>query len=226
MLHADFEQRADLGDTAIMTMRLAISLLMSAGALNLGACDDAGSKVANKKHVPPLKCSIDTSNPGPLRRGGVANVEISGRGVSIKATKVNAWCGPLFNYDVAALNVKAGEGLLFETCLPDGIIQLSAYARPKGGEQSLHSTDQAAGVELLFNENGGPTYSSHGKWGDNIVLSPDLWKADAKVVLYDVATGAKLDAVVRFDCSGFKTGVRKPPVATRTDAGMPSAAAQ
>ncbi len=216
----DFEPRRDLGDTLAMTHVLRPWLLVCA-AFVLAGCDTK-RKSAPKIAVAPLKCTIDPNNPGPLRRGGRANIEIEGHGVEIKASKVNAWCGPLFNTDVPALNIKAGQGLLFEACLPDGMVQVSAFDRPKPGTQDLHSADQALGVEVLFNQNGGPSYSSRGAEDDRVVLSNNLWKASAEVELRDIATGAKIEAKLSFDCNGFKTGA---PLAPRTlqDAGVAAA---
>ncbi len=205
-----------------MTMSFTARLIVAVTAYALGACE-SGSK-PKKLEVAPLKCDIDIDHPGPLRRGGLARIEIQGAGVALKAQKVPAWCGPLFNEDVRDLHVKAGDGLLFETCLPQGIVQVSAYDKPGSGKQDLHSARQAAGVELLFNQNGGPSFSSRGQASDSIVLSADLWKANAKLALIDVATGAKVDATVEFDCTGRETGAPlERAVANIADAGAAAA---
>lgn len=208
-----------------MTRSVPACLLLSVAACCLFACESKPAPKPKKIDVPPLKCSIDPKNPGPLRRGGIARVKLDGHGVAIDVDKANAWCGPLFNTDVPALNIKAGEGVLFETCLPDGMLQLSAYDRPKGGKQEMHSAGRPGGVELLFNQNGGPSYSSHGEGDDSIVFSPDLWQAEARVLLRDVGTNAKLVATVTFDCRGYKTGATHPKD-TPKDAGVSPTAAE
>lgn len=219
----DFERRRDLGETAAMTSYSAVYLCASLGALALASCESrqAEKEPAPKKiEIAPLRCDIDINRPGPLRRGGHASIKLEGNGVSISVEKTNAWCGPLFNTDVPALDVKAGQGVLFETCLPEGTLQLSGYQRPESGKQELHSGNQTAGIELLFNENGGPSYSSRGEADDSIVFSADLWQAEARVLLRDVRTNARLVATVAFDCRGQKTGAPHAPREAPKDAGV------
>jgi hypothetical protein len=145
-------------------------------------------------------CKLDTVRAGPLRRVGRAQVELSGDGTAIHATDVKALCGPMFNTDVPALGITAGQGLLFEVCLPEGNVQLSAEQRAPG-KHSLRPGAESGGVELIFNRNGGASYSTRAAGNDSVTFSEDLWKAEAQVVLTDVAERGSLQAKVRFDCT-------------------------
>lgn len=154
------------------------------------------------KAPPPVAvpCVLDVSSPGPLRRVGRARVRLSGQGLAVDAD-VAALCGPLFNRDVVALAVKAGDGLLFEACVPEGYLQLTSRERVAGAQHMHHGESQAAAMDASFNRVGGATYSSRGLTSDHVTLSADFWKADATLVLRDIEESGELEASIAFDCS-------------------------
>jgi hypothetical protein len=192
-------------------MKRALAAVVVTGiGLIAGSCDSRqDSKVTaapeSKGVVLPsigpgtAKCNLNTKNPGPMVRGGHADVHIEGPHVSIEAKHVPALCGPVYNYDVPKLNAKAGDGLMLETCLPEGTVQLLSYTRIPG-KQPLHSATDQGGTEVTFNKNQGATYSSRGLPSDNIVLSADMWRADVDVELQDVMGNDKLRAKMTFAC--------------------------
>lgn len=151
---------------------------------------------------PPIAapCELNAEQPGPLRRAGRARVKLSGAGLTVDA-EVPAICGPLFNRDVEALAVKAGEGLLYETCLPEGAVQLISRQRNAGTQQLHGGATQPAAMDVSFNRTAGATYSSRGLATDRVTLSEDFWKADAELVLRDVEEKGELRASLAFDCS-------------------------
>ncbi len=191
----------------------AITLAVSASLCGFGGCDSraAGKKPALKAEEPPRAkmppkltagsavCKLNPVRPGPLRRGGKARVKLVGAGIDFDLTDLPALCGPLFNRDVSAIDVHAGDGTLFETCAPQGTLQISSWGRTVG-QQVPHGPKQGAGTEVLFNLNKGTTYSSRGDVTDRIVFSDDLWHADATVSLYSVNGPGQLRAEVSFDC--------------------------
>lgn len=192
-----------------MKKTLAIALGLSSCVTALGSCETRTTatapapKPAPSTPPPPppgsAVCNIDVMKPGRLRRGGTANVQLTGKGIGIDAHNVPALCGPLFDIDVPALNVQAGDGLFFETCLPEGTLQIMAANRV-AGRQSVHGVAQSAGTEVAFNQNKAGTYTTRSEPSDSIVFSDDLWKADVEVTLHSVAENAPLRAKVSFDC--------------------------
>jgi hypothetical protein len=107
----------------------------------------------------------------------------------------------MFNIDAPKMGIKAGDGFLFETCLPEGSVQVSSLERREGGQQALHGSGEPDSVEVLFNFAGNGVYSSHGHAQDRLAYSDDLWKLDATVRLHETATDAVLEARIAFDCS-------------------------
>jgi hypothetical protein len=187
---------------AAMTKSLRTALLIGVGSLSCLACEpDKDGKPPPVISMGPgaAKCNLNTKNPGPLVRGGTARVKVDGPSISIDAKNVPALCGPIYNMDVPKLNAKAGDGLLLETCLPEGTIQVTSYTRTPG-KQPLHGNSEQAGTEVLFNRNEATSYSSRGIPSDSVVLSPDMWKAEIKVELQDVMGSEKLEAEITFDC--------------------------
>jgi len=156
-----------------------------------------------EKSAPPpvsVPCVLDVTTPGPMRRAGHVHVRLAGQGLAVDANVVGL-CGPLFNRDVDALGVKAGEGLLFEACLPEGYVQLTSRERAAGAQHMHHGELQAGTMDGSFNRVGGATYSSRGLPSDHITLSADFWKAEAELVLRDVDESGELHASIAFDCS-------------------------
>jgi hypothetical protein len=147
-----------------------------------------------------VPCVLDVSDPGPLRRAGRAKVRLSGKGLSVD-TEVPALCGPLFNRDVDALQVRAGEGLLFEACVPEGYLQLTSRERVLGAQKLHHGGQKPGAMDVSFNRVGAATYSSHGLATDRVTLDDDFWKVDAELTLRDVADSHDLRASFTFDCS-------------------------
>ena len=186
-----------------MTKPVVLAILCGVGALSLAACDSDGKSKAPLLPPSPgpgvAQCNLNTQNPGPLIRGGQATVHISGPHVDIDRKGVPALCGPIYNVDMPKLNAKAGDGLLLETCLPEGTVQVTSYKRVPG-KQPMHSSSEQAGTEVLFNKNEGSTFTSRGASSDSITLSQDMWRADIDVELVDVMGSDKLKATIRFDC--------------------------
>jgi hypothetical protein len=164
---------------------------------------------------PPVPCVLDVSTPGPMRRAGRAHVRLAGQGLAVD-TEVAGLCGPLFNRDVDALGVKAGEGLLFEACVPEGYVQLTSRERAAGAQHMHHGALQTGTMDVSFNRVGGATYSSHGLPNDRVTLSADFWKAEAELVLRDLDVSSELKASIRFDCSA------EPAVAAPTGGASPA----
>jgi hypothetical protein len=193
---------ADLGDNPAMTKRVVLAFLCAVAMPGSSACDSASERKAPAPVSPgpgTAKCNLNTQNPGPLIRGGLASVRIDGPHMSVDRKKVPALCGPIYNVDQPKLDANAGDGLLLETCLPEGTVQVTSYKRV-AGKQALHSSSEQAGTEVLFNKNEGSTYTSRGASSDSIVLSPDFWHAEMEVELVDVMGSDKLHAKITFDC--------------------------
>ncbi len=135
-----------------------------------------------------------------MRRGGVASVRIEGAGIDLDAKDAPAICGALYNADVKALNVKAGEGLLFETCLPEGTLQINADDR-KPGAQALRSPRSPRGASVLFNQTAGLRFVMPSARENRIVVSPDLFKAEAQVTLRNVVGAEQVKVTLTIDCT-------------------------
>lgn len=183
------------------------ALLLSTLALACTVDSKSGSPSASTRapattQPPPVSvpCTLDVTEPGPMRRAGRVRVNLAGGDVTID-TEVPALCGPLFNRDVAALGIKAGDGLLFEACVPEGYLQLTSRERAAGVQRLHHGEVQAGTMDVSFNRVGGTTYSSRGLATDRVTLSDDFWKAEAELVLRDVDEAGELRARIGFDCS-------------------------
>jgi hypothetical protein len=148
----------------------------------------------------PIVCTLDPKDPGPMMRGGRAHVKIYGKGTAIDVRDVPAICGPLYNVNASSLGVVAGDGLLFRTCLPEGLIELSADARV-AGKQVVHTGLVKRGTDMIFAKHLGSSYSTAGAAGDEIVVSPDFWKVEARVELREIEGDGVLRASVTYDCS-------------------------
>ena len=185
------------------------ALLWLASGCERGSRPQAGSTAPKADAPKPdgvssltaVPCVLDTTQPGPMRRVGKASIQLHGGGLSVDA-HVGALCGPLFNRDVAALGIEAGEGLLFEACVTEGYLQLTSRGR-KAGAQHMHAGEsEVDSTDVSFNVVGGATFSSHGLPTDRVTLSDDMWKADAELALRDVAeSGAEIKARFSLDCS-------------------------
>jgi hypothetical protein len=191
--------------------RIASTLLLTAFALGCTiepksdkpSASPGGAKAAEPvTPAPPVvvPCVLETTQPGPMRRSGRARIKLAGSALAVD-TDVPALCGPLFNRDVDALAVKAGEGLLYEACVPEGYVQLTSRSRTRGAQLLHKGGSEAGAMDVSFNRVGGATYSSHGQPGDRVTLSDDFWKAEAELVLRDVDESGELRASIAFDCS-------------------------
>lgn len=195
----------------------ALVLVALGGAPALHACTakpepaakPAGAAAAAVPERIWVPCELDAAHPGPLRRSGTLRVKLHGDGVAVD-TEVPALCGPLFNRDVEALGVKAGEGLLYEACLKEGYLQLTSPARASGA-QRLHGEAARGVTDVSFNLIAGATYSSRGLPSDRLVLSDDFWKAEGELVLRDVGESGELRASFTFDCTATTTTPAAPP---------------
>ena len=147
-----------------------------------------------------MQCTIDPKNPGVMQRGGRARVRIEGSGVSIDASNVPALCGPLYNRSVTTLGVHAGDGLLFQTCLADGFIELSSDARTVGA-QAVHNGRVERGTDVIFAKHLGSSYSTAGGSQDRIEVSADFSKAEASVELHGIEGEGVLRATITYDCT-------------------------
>jgi len=174
-----------------------------------------------KRPIPPkLKpgsavCAIDPLQPGFMRRSGKAQVQLIGDGLNIDLHDVVALCGPMFNRDIRVLEVKAGDGLLFETCLPQGTLQIASWSRA-AGKQVGHGPTEVGGTEVLFNLNKGASYSSQADATDSIVFSDDFWKASAEVALHSVGGKGALRAKIAFECPAPGPWSDEPPTTAPT----------
>ena len=184
-----------------MTKPVILALL---GGVALSSCTSGESAQDGKAGAPVVgsgtaKCNLNTQNPGPLIRGGLARVKIEGKSVSVDRKDVPALCGPLYNFDVPKLDAKAGDGLLLETCFAEGNIQVTSYKKSPG-KQRLHGNQEPEGTEVVFNRHESTSYSSRGIATDSVTVSQDFWHATIDVELVDVMGSEKLEAKVTFDC--------------------------
>ncbi len=195
-----------------MLKRRVVAVIVWATLGAFGGCGSSGADKAAppkaeaaKMPMPPkltagsAVCAIDVLHPGLMRRGGKARVQLSGDGLSIDEKDLPALCGPMYNEDVRVLEAKAGDGLLFETCLPAGTLQISAWSR-SSGNQVGHGPKEAGGTEVLFNLNKGASYSSQADATDSIVFTDDYWKATADVALHSVSGKGAMRAKITFEC--------------------------
>jgi hypothetical protein len=159
------------------------------------------SPVAVAAAAPPAApCGRDFTEPVLMQRAGRAHVVLKGAGFSLDAMGAPAVCGPLYNTDVKPLNVHAGDGLQFEACLPQGVVQITSEGRTPGA-QRVHTGQQPSGAEVTFEARDGDTYSVHGAATDSIVFSPDLWQVDATIVLHAIDGDGLVAAQVSIDCA-------------------------
>jgi hypothetical protein len=181
------------------TLDLALVLVACGGAVLVG-CKTQPKAQKSEKALGPgsARCAIDPARPGPLRRGGRAQVQLRGGALAIDLKDVPALCGPMFNTDVSVLDIVAGQGLQYETCLPNGTLQITAWER-KAGPQELHKG--TGGAEVLFNMNRGATYTSQGAPEDSVVVSDDFWRVEAKVTLKEVVGTHTVKGNIVFDCT-------------------------
>jgi hypothetical protein len=148
---------------------------------------------------PPERCNLEVELAGPLRRAGLAQVALEGSGGKILGKDAPALCGPMFNKDSPQMGIVAGTGVLFEACLPQGLLQVSSFERT-AGEQPLRSLTQAAGAEVAFNMFEGGTFSSRGMAGDRVAFGADFWSAEVAVTLKNERDTEELQGTVRFAC--------------------------
>lgn len=148
---------------------------------------------------PPERCNLEVELAGPLRRAGLAQVALAGSGGEIRAKDAPALCGPMFNEDVPPMGIEAGTGVLFEVCLPQGLLQVSSFERV-AGQQPMRSLTQATGAEVAFNMFKGGTFSSRGIPGDRVAFGADFWSADVAVTLKNERDTEELQGTVRFAC--------------------------
>lgn len=145
-------------------------------------------------------CGRDFTEPALMQRAGRAHIELKGAGLSIDVVDAPAICGPLYNADVNALGVHAGDGLQFEACVPDGILQIASEGR-SAGAQRVHTGQQPSGAEITFEARTGETYSAHGAATDSLVFGADLWQATSTLVLHAVDGDGEVTANVTIDCT-------------------------
>jgi hypothetical protein len=149
---------------------------------------------------PVEKCNLDPEHAGPLRRAGKATIELAGSGGTLSEKDVPALCGPMFDKDSDVLQVKAGEGLLFEVCVSEGLLQVSSFQRVAGA-QPIRSLTNADGAEVGFNRYQGATFSTRGdNPADSIVFAPDFWGVTAKVHLKSEDDKQDLNGTITFAC--------------------------
>ena len=126
--------------------QLRVSVLATVALVLLLACTpdkrkpppSSGSVEVTKelpKAGPVQKCDLKPEFAGPLRRAGKASVELAGTGGQLVLKDVPALCGPMYDRDSQVLQVRAGEGLLFEVCVDDGLVQVSSFVREAGARQ-------------------------------------------------------------------------------------------
>lgn len=169
----------------------------------------------------PIKCDLDPKQPGPMMRGGRARVQITGPGVAIDQSGVPAICGPLYNVNASSLGVKAGDGLLFRTCLPEGLVELSSDARV-AGKQPVHAGRVPRGTDVIFAKHLGSSFSTAGVVSDEIVIADGLARAEANVELREIEGEGMLRAKVVYDCS-VDEGAAAEPAAPPPSAASPQA---
>lgn len=190
---------------AAMVLRLAPALAVVL-PFALSACTPdkkppppAAEPVVTQKLGPPKRCELQIDQPGPLRRAGLAQLQLEGSAGKVVARDVPALCGPMFNRTSVSLGVEAGTGVLFEACLPEGLLQVSSFER-SAGPQPVRSQTQEVGVDIAFNKFEGGTYSSRGVAADRVVFGPDFWSAEVEVTLKNERDTEELRGTVRFAC--------------------------
>jgi hypothetical protein len=139
-------------------------------------------------------CSAPAAAP-PLRRGGTAAVKVSGSKVA--QGSYPAACGAYFVSDVPKV-AKAGDGLVFQTCIPGlGMLQVNGTRRKAG------LSDDAG---LVLNADGASYLGSADK-ENRVTVGADLFSATVTATLRPVRRpkrGAPPDEIhveARFDCS-------------------------
>lgn len=145
-------------------------------------------------------CAIDMQQLGPMREPGRAKVRLASKDEIIEAHNAPAVCGPFYNVDAPALNITAGEGFLFETCLPEGLIQITSLAR-KAGRQNQDDAPDAPVTDLIFNRNQGATFAMRRSANDRIVVSDDFRKVEAEVEVRDETDTIALQGTITIDCN-------------------------
>lgn len=163
-----------------------------------------GEPAAEQKPLPPLgeaqPCALEPERAGPLRRAGTADIELSGSGGTLSVKGARALCGPMYDRDSDVLQVKAGDGLLFEVCVPEGLVSVSSFKRATG-KQPIRDLDQPDGAEASFQRFKGATFSSRGgDPTDNITFGDDFWSATAKVHMKSESDQEEMSGTIRFAC--------------------------
>ena len=137
----------------------------------------------------------------PHRAGGKAQVKLSGS-VTAEGKEQPAVCGAYWVKDqkVMRKEVKAGQGTLFETCLPEGLIQI--YSDDEGvGVRNLKAKDLNARTNALFNPKAGGSYLlMRGGKDDKLVIDDDRRGAKGVITLSNLAGGGEVRVEFEFDC--------------------------
>jgi hypothetical protein len=162
-----------------------------------------GASEAEAKKAAPataqVNCRLNSVASPPLRRSGTAHVRIQGDGLNVDVPNAPAVCGAYFLQDAQMLGrkIKAGEGIVFETCVPEGLLQVSAEQRTPG-KQKLGGP----GTTVLFNRQGGGSYMlrmSPGG-GDTVSFGKELFSAKTQVTLKKMMAPETVKVDVTFTC--------------------------
>jgi hypothetical protein len=161
---------------------------------------DAGAGTYKAPVAQATKCKLEPELAGPLRRAGTADIELSGSGGELRVKGAPALCGPMYDRDSDVLQVKAGEGLLFEVCLSEGLVSITSLKRV-AGPQPIRSLEHPDGAEASFQRFKGATFSTRGDVPDDaITFGADFWSATAKVHLKSESDLEELGGTISFAC--------------------------
>jgi hypothetical protein len=115
------------------------------------------------------ECALSGVLP-PHRKAGIAEVKVTG--TRVVQGRFPAICGAYFVLDAGAMG-KAGDGMVFETCLPGiGKLQVS-------GGAGKRKAGPVADFGLIVNTDTSSLMGSAGG-ANKVVLGPDLFSATVK----------------------------------------------
>lgn len=147
-------------------------------------------------------CTLLSVPVPPHRHAGKARIRIEGAGLSAEGEAQPAVCGAYWalDQDVLGKPVKAGEGMLFETCLPEGLFQVSSDDEAVG-KRNLATREPEARARALFNPKAGGSFAfMRPAKNDEIVIDEGRRSAHGRLTLSNFAGGGDLRVEFTFDC--------------------------
>ena len=180
---------------------LAALALASLFALGAGVARPAFAQAgAAQKSASP--CRLNSAAAPPHRSAGKAQIKLSGAGLDVEAKDAPASCGAYWvqNQKLGPLEYKAGDGMVFETCVGEGLLQISNDEQKTTGKIDLAKGGRP--VLITFNKAGGEAYgwSPASDKSGSVEIAPDLRSATGNFTVRNLSGAQAIKIDVNFNC--------------------------